>query len=70
LRPGRLFFVYAAGYSAMRFFIEGLRIDDAHEAGGLRLNQWVSLGVVVVSVAVLLREVRRSSVPVHGDHEH
>lgn len=70
LRPGRLFFVYAGGYSLMRFFIEGLRIDDAHEAGGLRLNQWVSLAVIVVSGAVLLRELRRSSVPVHGDSEH
>jgi prolipoprotein diacylglyceryl transferase len=67
LRPGRLFFVYSAGYSLMRFFIEGLRIDKAHESGGLRLNQWVSLAVFVVSCAVLVRETRRSSVAPHGD---
>ena len=56
LRPGRLFFVYSAGYTLMRFFIEGLRIDDAHQAGGLRLNQWVSLAVFVVSIGFLVRE--------------
>lgn len=56
LRPGRLFFVYCAGYTLMRFFIEGLRIDDAHHVGGLRLNQWVSLAVFVVSVGFLVQE--------------
>jgi prolipoprotein diacylglyceryl transferase len=56
LRPGRLFFVYSAGYTVMRFFIEGLRIDDAHQAGGLRLNQWVSLAVFAISVGFLVRE--------------
>jgi len=43
LRPGRLFAVYVVGYSIGRFWIEGLRIDPAHSAGGLRLNQWVAL---------------------------
>ncbi len=38
-----LFSLYVAGYSAGRFFIEGLRIDQAHVWGGLRLNQYVSL---------------------------
>ena len=56
LRPGRLFFVYCAGYTLMRFFIEGLRIDDAHQAGGLRLNQWVSLAVFVISIGFLVQE--------------
>lgn len=54
LKPGRLFFVYTAGYTTFRFFIEGIRIDPAHSAGGLRLNQWVSIVVFSVSVAVLV----------------
>ena len=58
LRSGRVFWLYAAGYTAMRFFIEGLRIDRAHEAGGLRLNQWVSLVVFVVSIAIFTIQVR------------
>jgi prolipoprotein diacylglyceryl transferase len=70
LRPGRVFWLYAAGYTAMRFFIEGLRIDRAHEAGGLRLNQWVSVAVFVVSIAIFTAQVRaggrsESSVATH-----
>ena len=54
LPPGRLFAVYLAGYFAGRFWIEGLRIDRAHEIGGLRLNQWVSMAVVCLSVTFLI----------------
>lgn len=55
MRPGRLFFFYTAGYTAYRFFIEGLRIDPAHHIGFWRLNQWVSVVVFVVSVAVIFQ---------------
>jgi prolipoprotein diacylglyceryl transferase len=61
LRPGRLFFVYTAGYTTFRFFIEGIRIDPAHSAGGLRLNQWVSIVVFSLSVFVLVVDKARSS---------
>jgi prolipoprotein diacylglyceryl transferase len=54
MRAGRLFFFYTAGYTVFRFFIEGLRIDPSHDAGGLRLNQWVSLAVFAASVAVII----------------
>ena len=63
LRPGRLFFVYTAGYTTFRFFIEGIRIDPAHSAGGLRLNQWVALIVFSVSVLVLLIDRFRAATP-------
>jgi prolipoprotein diacylglyceryl transferase len=53
MRPGRLFFFYTAGYTAYRFFIEGLRIDPAHHIGTWRLNQWVSLVVFAASVAII-----------------
>jgi prolipoprotein diacylglyceryl transferase len=58
--PGRLLAWYAAGYTVLRFFIEGLRIDPANSAGGLRLNQWVSLAVFAFSVGFLLFDARRS----------
>jgi len=64
-KRGRLMAWYAAGYTAFRFFIEGIRIDDAHSAGGLRLNQWVSLVVFVASVGWLIFDARRS----HRDAE-
>lgn len=54
LRPGRLFAVYLVGYFTGRFWIEGLRIDPAHVFGPFRLNQWVSIGVVVAAVGYLL----------------
>ncbi len=59
-RPGRLLAWYAMGYTAMRFFIEGLRIDPAHAAGGLRLNQWVSIVVFAFAAIFLLIDARRS----------
>ncbi len=60
-RPGYLFLYYTAGYTLFRFFIEGLRIDPAHSAGGLRLNQWVSIVVFVVSVSMLVLPRRAKS---------
>lgn len=42
-KPGSLFLIYVSGYCAYRFFIEGIRIDEAHSFAGLRINQWVSL---------------------------
>ena len=70
---GRLFLVYVTLYTAMRFFIEGLRIDPAHHAGGLRLNQWVSIVVFVAAVTSLIISRRRSAPAVEAstvnDHE-
>ncbi len=54
LKPGRLFAVYAAGYATLRFFVEGLRIDPAKSAGGLRLNQWVSIFVLAAAISFLV----------------
>jgi prolipoprotein diacylglyceryl transferase len=61
LREGRLFLVYAAGYSVLRFFVEGLRIDPARSASGLRLNQWVSLVVFSAAVVMLFALRRRDT---------
>jgi prolipoprotein diacylglyceryl transferase len=57
LGGGRAFALYAAAYTAGRFWIEGLRVDPAHVVLGLRLNQWVSLAVFVAAVGYLV--VRR-----------
>jgi prolipoprotein diacylglyceryl transferase len=54
MRDGVLFAYYVAGYTAMRFFVEGLRIDPAHDVAGLRLNQWVSLVVFTAAVIVIV----------------
>jgi len=60
-RDGYLFLYYTAGYTLFRFFNEGLRIDPAHSAGGLRLNQWVSIVVFAMSVSMLVLPRRTKS---------
>ena len=35
------------GYGVGRFWVEGLRIDEADELGPLRWNQWVALALIV-----------------------
>jgi len=47
LKPGRLFFLYMAGYALGRLWIEALRIDPATEIAGLRINLW-TMGVVLI----------------------
>jgi prolipoprotein diacylglyceryl transferase len=53
-RPIRLLAMYVIGYGVGRFWIEGLRIDAAKEGGGLRLNQWMAIVLVVGGLAYLL----------------
>ena len=53
LPAGTILASYFALYSFGRFFIEGLRIDTAHELGPLRLNQVVALVVFAAALAVL-----------------
>ncbi|RBQ20386.1 prolipoprotein diacylglyceryl transferase [Spongiactinospora rosea] len=51
LRHGRLFALYVAGYTFGRFWIEGLRVDEAHQILGLRLNQWTSIVLFLAALA-------------------
>ena len=57
---GRLFAWYVVGYTVLRFGVEGLRIDSAHHVGGLRLNQWVAVGVCAAAVLFLVNDRLRS----------
>jgi prolipoprotein diacylglyceryl transferase len=51
IRAPALFALYVSLYTFGRFFEELLRIDPAHQFGGLRLNAWVSLVVFACSTA-------------------
>jgi prolipoprotein diacylglyceryl transferase len=53
LTHGRAFALYLAGYTVGRFWIEWLRIDEAHHFLGLRLNDWTALVVFLGAVAYL-----------------
>jgi prolipoprotein diacylglyceryl transferase len=63
LAGGALLSLYLALYSAGRFFVEGLRIDPAHEIGPLRLNQVVAAVVVVVAGSAFVMLARRGGPP-------
>ncbi|WP_100444228.1 prolipoprotein diacylglyceryl transferase [Glycomyces xiaoerkulensis] len=52
---GRAFALYVLLYGIGRFWIEGLRIDPAEAFAGMRLNQWMSVVVIVGAVIYLLR---------------
>lgn len=60
LAVGSIFASYVAGYSLVRFFIEGLRIDPAYVWAGLRLNQYVALVIFSLACVVLFRLKRTS----------
>ncbi|MFT4299843.1 MAG: prolipoprotein diacylglyceryl transferase [Aeromicrobium sp.] len=49
---GRAFTLYVMLYTAGRFWIEQLRIDDVNHLGPWRLNVWTSLVVFVVAAVV------------------
>lgn len=59
LGHGRAFALYVAAYTVGRFWIEYLRIDEAHEFLGLRLNNWTSIVVFLAAVAYLVVSARR-----------
>jgi len=52
---GRAFALYVMAYTAGRAWIEALRVDEAEEIGGLRLNVWVSIVVFLGALAYFLR---------------
>ncbi len=51
---GQLLAVYVLGYGIGRFWVEGLRIDEAPEIGPFRWNQWVSIALIVAGAGYLL----------------
>jgi len=59
LGHGRAFMVYVMWYTAGRFWIELLRIDDANHILGLRVNTWVS-GLAFIGAVVALVVSARS----------
>ncbi|MEU8324237.1 prolipoprotein diacylglyceryl transferase [Nonomuraea sp. NPDC048881] len=71
LRPdrGRLFALYVAGYTAGRFWIEGLRIDPVGGVDhavtllGLRINQWTSIALFAGALIFLWATRRKEDEP-------
>ncbi len=62
-RPPGLFAAYIALYCFGRFWIELLRVDDAHEVLGLRVNAWVALLGFVAGIVWYVLSQRRGRPP-------
>ncbi|MEU3944914.1 prolipoprotein diacylglyceryl transferase [Streptomyces sp. NPDC029526] len=59
LGHGRAFALYVAAYCAGRFWIEYMRVDEAHEILGLRLNNWTSIAVFLLAVLYIVLSARK-----------
>lgn len=71
-KPARLLALYCIGYGVGRFWIEGLRIDPAKAGGGLRLNQWTAIVLIVGGLGYLAYarwRIGRSALGVGADHQ-
>lgn len=59
LGHGRAFALYVAGYTVGRFWIEYMRVDDAHHVLGMRLNNWTAIVVFLAAVAYIVLSAKR-----------
>lgn len=59
LGHGRAFALYVAAYCVGRFWIEYLRVDDAHHVLGLRLNNWTALVVFLLAVTYIVVSAKK-----------
>ena len=54
LAPGNLFLGYVALYCLGRAMIESIRIDEAHHLFGVRVNEWVSVIGLLLSLSIFI----------------
>jgi phosphatidylglycerol:prolipoprotein diacylglycerol transferase len=54
LRRGEMFLTYLIWYSVGRFFIEGLRTDSLMLTSTIRMAQFISVVIIVLSIIILV----------------
>lgn len=59
LGHGRAFALYVAAYCVGRFWIEYLRVDEAHHILGMRLNNWTAIVVFILAVVYFVLSARK-----------
>lgn len=67
LGHGRVLWLYVAGYTFGRFFIELMRTDEATLILGLRVNTWVSAILFILAIIMFLRTPRGRETPEEVD---
>ena len=68
LRPGTVMFLGFAAYAILRFVLEWVRVDEAGQFGtALSISQWVSVMVLISSIAGLMWVCVRQAPPVTSD---
>ena len=70
LGHGRVFWLYVAGYTLGRFFIEFMRRDEANLILGLRVNTWVSAILFIVAVVIFFMLQKDRETPEEVDAEY
>lgn len=70
LGHGRVFWLYVAGYTLGRFFIEFMRRDEANLILGLRVNTWVSAILFITAVVIFLILRKGRETPEEVDPEY
>ena len=70
LGHGRVFWLYVAGYTLGRFFIEFMRRDEANLILGLRVNTWVSAILFIVAVVIFFMLQKGRETPEEVDPEY
>ena len=66
VRPGGLFALYVAGYSAFRIFEESIRIDYSQYILGLRLNFFIAVVMTLAGLTWFVVNQRRRPQPTDG----
>ncbi|MEU3194175.1 prolipoprotein diacylglyceryl transferase [Streptomyces sp. NPDC006992] len=59
LGHGRAFALYVAAYTVGRFWIEYMRVDDAHHVFGMRLNNWTAIVVFLLAVLYIVVSAKK-----------
>lgn len=68
LKRGMILPLYVIGYGIGRFLVESVRIDEATEILGIRVNHWMS-GLAILGGIVALAIMRRGKPSFWADHD-
>lgn len=68
-KPGVIGGIWLTSYALVRIFTEGFRMPDAHigfQLLGLTRGQWLSVAMLLGSIAVLVYALKRDKLPIGG----